>query len=928
MELYDEMIKQIVKARDNDSLILFIGAGISANSNLPTWSKLIEELKKDLGLSDNDNLDYLKIAQIYYDTFGQQEYLQKIEELFKNYPTPKPNKIHELILKINPKHIITTNYDSLMEQAARQKGLSYNVLAKDTDIPYVSSNRYIIKMHGDLQNKNIVLKESDYQDYEQNFPMISTLIKSLIMNNTILFIGYSLNDSTFNAIYRMISNRLASHAKHSYFYTPEYQNDLLVTYYKNKGIHVISNGHIDDHSHLGENTESFLNDIINPNIPLEEKIWNKLKHLDKLAFIDSILIRDSIHNNLNKPIRLQMNNQIIWSHEEDKIELSDNGKLARLLINKTNISHFLGNDINNSDQINPNNILQKGYDFYKEYRFKEALIEFNYASNQAINEEDYLTYLIAELNKNIVSQLESPFTYLENPKKHFNNKQNLNEIVTTLVQSANKDISKIATFFNTYIIDENYLYNKYYQFEYFLNKLKHEQQIHKAASGFSYNHNLDELNLVLDTITNFIDSNCLCIHYYGIYKQIINIYFECMLIAYNNYLIQKEHEKNIYHNNNSITQISSIIKSFNLDKIKLILFSFKYSTLKDLFQQHKITRLECDSEIVPYIINECISICQNEKNLNLHLDRLKTLILFLTKCELKQENFEILFNLIKKIYISDITTMDCYIPLLRYYKKYITEFSFSLKEQLFKFIQEQIDYIVFTDIHYKQSIFTTYTQILNNLKEIDTHNICTIRVDSIYEKLYIAEKADNVDNIIETIKFYKEYIFNFYPFLDDEEKNIINHLLKKYENNKLEDLDIDFIFNAIIDNIYPFTNKRKEIINYFTIRLGEKTDSSVQIFPNPQNTQLGYLGELINCNYLSLDDVKILLTDSLKGIHPLFDWEFFNEKSDDTVQQLLRQFTLDSVLNSFCKSNEDKQLVYNWLAKKYKEDNEWYIDVR
>ncbi|MCJ0604624.1 hypothetical protein MMJ00_11680, partial [Enterococcus cecorum] len=136
-----------------------------------------------------------------------------------------------------------------------------------------------------------------------------------------------------------------------------------------------------------------------------------------------------------------------------------------------------------------------------------------------------------------------------------------------------------------------------------------------------------------------------------------------------------------------------------------------------------------------------------------------------------------------------------------------------------------------------------------------------------------------------------------YPFLDYEEKNIINHLLKKYENNKLEDLDIDFIFNAIIDNIYPFTNKRKEIINYFTIRLGEKTDSSVQIFPNPQNTELGYLGELINCNYLSLDDVKILLTDSLKGIHPLFDWEFFNEKSDDTVQQLLRHFTLDSVLN-------------------------------
>ena len=126
-------------------------------------------------------------------------------------------------------------------------------------------------------------------------------------------------------------------------------------------------------------------------------------------------------------------------------------------------------------------------------------------------------------------------------------------------------------------------------------------------------------------------------------------------------------------------------------------------------------------------------------------------------------------------------------------------------------------------------------------------------------------------------------------------------------------------------NIYPFTNKKEEFINYFTIRLDEKTDPSLQIFSNPKNRLLGYLGGLINYNYLSLDDVKILLTDSSKGIHPLFDWEFFNEKSDDTIQQLLRYFTLDSVLNSFCKSNEDKQLVYNWLAKKYKEDNEWLL---
>lgn len=50
-------------------------------------------------------------------------------------------------------------------------------------------------MHGDLQEpEKIVLRESDYIEYEQNRPLISTYIRSLLINHTFVFIGYSLND--------------------------------------------------------------------------------------------------------------------------------------------------------------------------------------------------------------------------------------------------------------------------------------------------------------------------------------------------------------------------------------------------------------------------------------------------------------------------------------------------------------------------------------------------------------------------------------------------------------------------------------------------------------------------------------------------------------------------------------------------------------
>lgn len=205
-ENYILSVSQIKKSIKENSLILFVGAGISANSNLPTWGELIQSFKKELYLPDDDSNDYLRVAQYYYDTFGKNQYTKKIEEVFSSKGTSKPNELHSLIEKIAPKHIITTNYDSLLEDQFESGLLKYNVVAEDKDIPYTSSERYLIKMHGDFGKKNIVLKEDDYLDYALNFPMVSTLIQSLIMNHTLLFVGYSLGDSTFNSIFRLIQN--------------------------------------------------------------------------------------------------------------------------------------------------------------------------------------------------------------------------------------------------------------------------------------------------------------------------------------------------------------------------------------------------------------------------------------------------------------------------------------------------------------------------------------------------------------------------------------------------------------------------------------------------------------------------------------------------------------------------------------------------
>lgn len=192
-------ILRIQEASKQDKLVIFVGAGVSTNSGVPMWSKLIESLKDDLPESLKRETDDLKIAQLYKDSRGYKEYIEKIKETLM-YGRISPNAIHYAILDLNPCHIITTNYDDLIEQAVTQKYQQYYVVKKDSDLPYLQYQNTIIKMHGDYETDNIVLTENDYYNYPNNFPLIRSFVQSLFASKLILFVGFSFNDMNLKII--------------------------------------------------------------------------------------------------------------------------------------------------------------------------------------------------------------------------------------------------------------------------------------------------------------------------------------------------------------------------------------------------------------------------------------------------------------------------------------------------------------------------------------------------------------------------------------------------------------------------------------------------------------------------------------------------------------------------------------------------------
>tara|TARA_B110001469_G_C9646173_1_gene326713 strand:+ start:522 stop:4802 length:4281 start_codon:yes stop_codon:yes gene_type:complete len=191
----ETIVRIAQEAYKQRELALFIGAGMSKGSGLPSWPELITPLAESLGEvipEDYDANTLIRIVERYEIAMGKAAIHEHVVGLLSKN-SPKPNIQHEIIASSDVSTIYTTNYDDLIEQSYRSNNKQVKKVVTARDFNRGITN--VIKICGDLDiPDSLVISFKDYNFFETEKHDLVHSLKSDLRRMCVLFIGYSLND--------------------------------------------------------------------------------------------------------------------------------------------------------------------------------------------------------------------------------------------------------------------------------------------------------------------------------------------------------------------------------------------------------------------------------------------------------------------------------------------------------------------------------------------------------------------------------------------------------------------------------------------------------------------------------------------------------------------------------------------------------------
>lgn len=864
-------IKALKDALEEGRLAVFVGAGASQaeNRNYPLWKDICNQLKEEL--CDIEELDFLKLAQRYEIEFGRDRLVSKLRDSFvKRGKTD----LFEKILDLNPHCIITTNWDNLFNHAAEKNPSFWNVIVDDAELVGFHNEQKIIKMHGDFNHSNIVFTENDYLNYEDNFPLIETYIKSILATHVVLFMGYSFNDPDLKQILNWI-NKKSNYLPAKYFvnYLKDDKTDysttswekylaswkMIVLPLKNRTLSELINDIKNfDSVSPADNPLNLLFSVCKKLECEDVILFETLRKLFSAANIQTDVLHTSkgfllvfyVSKDKNIETIKELFDLIKLVSEDDKTDKKENNKFSdddkekAKIISKTFFKANLDGIALNTTTGWKNDV--KIY-FKNEKSKNDVFLNFKYTTPEPKENDDekkYLRYVynliqvgnyydakkicenairtcserkkikelfISYFNKNyIISRY-----YLLSPHDRNNTKKELKKETIDIEQELLKYPRSVREQLGE--LNSFFTYKEIYQKALYMHELK-EKVINsydkKTGQQITFISNLEEYVYIWKNFISYIHSNCLYVEKNSAFAQIAKDYFYISL-----FLAKK--------------QAGNKISIFEIDlytAVKYIAPNDLLQIFSDVFEDSEKWTLELSEDLSNWFVDECFEKCIDNA----------------FKC--KYRGSEFLFD-----YVSNALFLLAYIQL-----------SDDLKKQVLETLAEYIGYknYMFT-INFIESVNyflgTRYENFGNNdIAKSDLEKLLNSFIDRIaYVKISFGELYSYTDNgllnvfgyinatskkysnekeiqkLLSSLILYDEpnrivllqsVVFYLYLISDEKCQNLINKYVKDKDNfsisalNKnLQNIDLQkliiCILNYHINNIRTLTDEDKNFIN-------------------------------------------------------------------------------------------------------------------
>ena len=852
--MLEQDIRFLAEELEKGKLVVFVGAGVSKNSGLPDWKELIKDYAEYRGIKEFTSKEYLTIPEEVFERYGSLKYYEIAEKRFLGKYVP--NSIHRILKKMKLTYIITTNYDTLIEDEIK----NLQIVSKDEDLPYTNSNRMLIKMHGDFENKNIVLKKSDYDNYEKNFQLISTLVKGLFTTNTVLFIGYSYSDTNVQQIMNWIKEILKEKTRKAFLV--EFTNEDNKEEENGEQINKISLKLLNDNNDevlYESKKERFNNNYEKTLTKFLSNIYNEKEKVKQEKIFEIYINLNYLteHNwkKLNKYSEIRIDEdwkRILYT----RLEFKDIEKYEEILF-KSRIKKILQRINRNEKEIlipfsekgitpkrkEQKNILEEKIEV--EEKFLKIICDYDYKNFQNLVEEykennninkyvivyGYLFFKkINKAKETIKSMIEAKENVNSKNEKLVWDNFILSIIEFMEITHAEENLNK------TFESIEESLEDKY--FEYFKYETELFNEIFKYSTLEALNKEMNKLfdkvrkgkstSYVMGTppsykaiilsrdLFYFCSLNGIFGNSFSDYSEFMKKYIEILLMSYTNKNIEVKNQ--MFKNRN-------LIEEFEYFDFFMML-ELSYSDLKKLFNEYEIKDLKCEKEIFDKLIvllkNILDWIIENDNEFMEKIDTLESILLIISKLNLIETQFEKLVDIILNDKNSNVFFENNYaldvadnfiVIIYKNFKNLNKEFFDKILEKIFLIDRKRIDENLLDHITYyfnKKEM----PKILKNDKIKNFINKNNLKIKCyflrIIDEIYFEELKNEILKEIKDTLNIEVYSFllnqKFIDFIPETEDKIIKELDRIFQK---KDTDIN--------NLISYTSEKEKILDFLLV---------------------------------------------------------------------------------------------------------------